>query len=180
VSGRQTSLSLCSANHAPINSDPSPPADFFGSAKRDSIRKIDLVLNQSHLQTRKQRHDRKLTKKVALITGASAGSGQACARSLVQEGARLVLTARRQERLDQFETNWLEDDRDSNADRGRIAGLTAATGEVNHRFQRLEKGRRLGLVIRAFNPEHDWQAPSRLRANCQTYTSYLRQLYWGS
>lgn len=43
---------------------------------------------------------KKLEGKVALITGASAGIGQACARALAGEGARLVLTGRRQERLE--------------------------------------------------------------------------------
>jgi len=44
----------------------------------------------------------KLAGKVALITGASAGIGRASALALAQEGANMVLTARRQERLDEL------------------------------------------------------------------------------
>jgi NADP-dependent 3-hydroxy acid dehydrogenase YdfG len=44
----------------------------------------------------------RIQNKVAVITGASAGIGQASARALMREGAKLVLTARRQDRLEQL------------------------------------------------------------------------------
>ena len=40
-----------------------------------------------------------MSEKTVLITGASAGFGEACARIFAAEGARLILTARRSERL---------------------------------------------------------------------------------
>jgi serine 3-dehydrogenase len=40
-----------------------------------------------------------LVKKIVLITGASSGIGLACARAFAQQRARLILTARRKERL---------------------------------------------------------------------------------
>ena len=45
----------------------------------------------------------KLAGKVALITGASAGIGRAAALALAEEGANMVLTARRGERLKELE-----------------------------------------------------------------------------
>jgi NADP-dependent 3-hydroxy acid dehydrogenase YdfG len=42
----------------------------------------------------------KLKNKNVLITGASAGIGEACAKAFAAEGANLILTARRKERLD--------------------------------------------------------------------------------
>jgi NADP-dependent 3-hydroxy acid dehydrogenase YdfG len=60
----------------------------------------------------------RLQGKVAIITGATAGIGRASARALAGEGARLVLTGRRSERLDEL----LKEVRDLGSDGIAIVG----------------------------------------------------------
>ena len=47
--------------------------------------------------------EKRLDGQVAIVTGASAGIGEAAVRMLAREGASVVLAARRKARLDQLE-----------------------------------------------------------------------------
>jgi 3-hydroxy acid dehydrogenase/malonic semialdehyde reductase len=84
----------------------------------------------------------RMNEKIVFITGASAGIGQACAEAFAAEGARLVLAARRQDRLQALaarlheahgtDTLLLElDVRDREAVNAAVAGLPAGWADID-------------------------------------------------
>lgn len=79
-----------------------------------------------------------LTGKVAVITGASSGIGEATARLLVSEGVRVVLVARRRERI----AALVEDLGDAavalTADVGDASAVASVFAEVEQRFGGLD------------------------------------------
>ena len=80
----------------------------------------------------------RLTDKIVFVTGASAGIGEACARAFAAEGAKLILAARRVDRLETLASELVVevhtlalDVRDRDAVAEAIAGLPAAWAEVD-------------------------------------------------
>ena len=83
-----------------------------------------------------------LKKKIVLITGASSGIGKACAEKFAAEGANLILTARRFDRLQSLSKNLIEkysintlplelDVRDANAVTNTLSNLPIIWQQIN-------------------------------------------------
>ncbi len=91
------------------------------------------------MQTHPQ--DNGISQKVVLITGASSGLGESSARLLAAKGAKLVLVARRAERLEQLVNEIRADGGDAVyqvADVSRAADLVAAVQLAVSQYGRLD------------------------------------------
>ncbi|MBU8932914.1 MAG: SDR family NAD(P)-dependent oxidoreductase [candidate division Zixibacteria bacterium] len=94
-----------------------------------------------------------LKDKVVMITGASAGIGKACARKFAEQGAKLVLVARRLDRLEQLQKKLdtdcclLElDIRDHQAVELAISGLADPWNEIDVLVNNAGLGRGLDKI----------------------------------
>ena len=103
-----------------------------------------------------------LSNHVVLVTGATAGMGEAIARRFVKEGARVVLTGRRDDRLRALAEELGErtlavplDVRDRAAVNAAIAGLPADFAEVDILVN--NAGLALGLDGAAESEMDDWE-----------------------
>src|SRR5439155_1800515 len=70
--------------------------------RQDDVQAVRLVSQRSHGAwgtVARPNVDLELTDKVAIVTGSSRGLGLACAAALVQEGCRVTICARGQDRL---------------------------------------------------------------------------------
>jgi NADP-dependent 3-hydroxy acid dehydrogenase YdfG len=103
-----------------------------------------------------------LTNKVAVITGASSGIGQATARRLVSEGVKVVLVARRKDRIDALANELGDAALAVVADVGDASQVAALFSIVKERFGGLDllfnnAGMGVYGLFKDSEPE-DWRA----------------------
>ena len=81
---------------------------------------------------------KKLEGKTAVITGGSSGIGLATARQFIEEGARVVITGRRQDAIDNALSELGENATGIQGDVGNLADIDRLVVEVGERFGKID------------------------------------------
>jgi NAD(P)-dependent dehydrogenase (short-subunit alcohol dehydrogenase family) len=114
-----------------------------------------------------------LAGRVCVVTGASAGIGEATARALAKAGAKLVLAARREERLRAITAQLGQDASAVRCDVTRVEDLESLRDEVTSRHGRCDV-----LINNAGVPGGGWFGDlSMEQLELVTATNYLSVLY---
>jgi 3-hydroxy acid dehydrogenase/malonic semialdehyde reductase len=124
-----------------------------------------------------------LAGKVALVTGASSGFGDACAEALVRAGARVIATGRRQERLEALAARLGKDKvypvvldvQDREAVEAAIAGLPPALAAIDVLVN--NAGLALGLEPAQRASLDEWE--TMIATNCRGLVTVTRAVVPG-
>lgn len=135
-------------------------------ALKENIAQLEAMIKDREEETERLKAQRPGTGKTVLITGATSGIGKATAELLAQEGYRLIITGRRQDRLEALRDTWASayhtdietlcfDVRDYAAAEAAVNSLQGEWAEVDALINNAGKAK--GLATIAEGQLHHWE-----------------------
>lgn len=97
-----------------------------------------MILPHPHQLKARGKNDEKARRKTAVVTDGSSGIGLATARQFIAEGARVIITGRRQDAIDNALTELGENAIGVQGDVGNLVDLDRLVAEAEKCFGRID------------------------------------------